>query len=134
MSDDPLTSNEVGELRTILAMNKGPVMNPEAAQGMKNALAPDLSPEQAVAQFGPECRRMHFPQTCRWTLPDRRHIRWPAGFHDVPASLAALPWLKANGAREVTPTLEKAMKMAAEKEDRKRLSPGYQMQPWKGHL
>jgi len=127
-----LSEQDQHALKAMIALQRGgAVLDPEVAQAMRSALLPDLTPEKAMAEFGPPGPRMYFPQTIRITLSarDRRHIRFERGFHNVPAKFASHPYLVASGAREVTAVEEKAMLKAEKEEDNQTFPAGWRMQP-----
>ena len=95
-------------------------------------LAAILTPEEALAEFGSEdARRLYFPREVRVTLADRRMVRWPPGFHTVPAPLADHRYLAACRVRELPAGSEEAITTAKQvlDEEASRPAVGYHMQP-----
>lgn len=65
--------------------------------------SPHVTPEEYKEETGDDMVTMEFPKRVLLTLDDRRRIDFPAGIHEVPATLAVHPYLKDCGAKPYTP-------------------------------
>jgi hypothetical protein len=79
----------------------GQVLRTDQVADPRPTLGPfrPLSPDEALAEYGPDSTEMIFTSPVSFTTDDRKQIDYTAGTHKVPSKLASHPFFEANGAK-----------------------------------